>query len=289
MIKKNDLKSFSLYEFLKRQNNHSLAIPFFLANNATYKNAHVSFPFRTFTYGLGITYASASVDKVKIGNIDYEIKAGCLTTIGPGIVCTWSSNYTAEHDTIYFTEELFNGYKNHSFLQSLRFFSHGGKHVISLTDEQVKKISILFNALKELKDDTHAIPGVVHSLLMLVDSIHSGAGYNQAKAISARERIISEFRKLVAERYIEHKEVAFYAASLHITPKYLSEVLQDELGKTAKKFIEEFVMMEAKSILKQTSLSVQEISYWLGYKDASSFAKIFKKQTGTSPSAYRVE
>jgi AraC-like DNA-binding protein len=287
MIKKNDLKSFSLYEFLKLQNNHSLNIPFFLANNDTYKNAHVSFPFRTFTYGLGITYFG-SVDKVKIGNIDYEIKAGCLTTIGPGIVCTWTSNYTAEHDTIYFTEELFNGYKNSSFLQSLRFFSHGGKHVILLVDEQQKKIAAIFSALKELKGDTHAIPGVVHSLLMLVDSIHSGSEHkNQTKAISATERIVVEFRRLVAEQYIEHKDVAFYASSLHITPKYLSEVLQDELGKSAKKFIEEFVLMEAKSILKQTSLSVQEISYWLGYKDASSFTKIFKKQTGTTPSAYR--
>jgi AraC family transcriptional regulator, transcriptional activator of pobA len=290
MIKKSDLKSFNLYEYLKHQNNHSFNIPFFLADNDTYKNAHISFPFRTFTYGLGITYSSASVDKVKIGNIDYEIKTGCLTTIGPGMVCTWMSNYSAVHDTVYFTEELFNGYSNSAFLQSLDFFAHGGRHVISLTEEQIKKISTLFNTLKELKGDTNAIPGVVHSLLMMVASIHSGFENSaQAKATSARERIVVKFRKLVAEQYRERKDVAFYASSLHITPKYLSEVLQDELGKNAKKFIDEFVLMEAKSLLKQTQLSIQEISYFLGYEDATSFTKIFKKQTGTTPSAYRAE
>ncbi len=290
MVRKSDLKSFSLYEYLKHQNNHSFNIPFFLADNDTYKNAHVSFPFRTFTYGLGITYSSANVDKVKIGNIDYEIKGGCLTTIGPGLVCTWTSNYSAVHDTVYFTEELFNGYSNSIFLRSLDFFSHGGRHVISLTEEQIKKISTLFSSIKELKGDTQVIPGLVHSLLMLVDSIHQGLEEKaQTKATSAGERIIMQFRKLVAEQFREHKEVAFYASHLNITPKYLSEVLQGELGKNGKKFIDEFVLMEAKSLLKQTQLSIQEISYFLGYEDASSFTKIFRKLSGTTPSAYRAE
>jgi AraC-like DNA-binding protein len=287
MMKKSDFNSFSLYEFLKQQNNHSAGIPFFLADRNTYKNAHVQFPFRTFTYGLGITY-SGGVDKVKIGNIDYELKAGCLTTIGPGIVCTWQSDYTAEHDTIYFTAELFNGFQNSSFLQSLDFFAHGGRHVISLTDEQMKKVAAVFSTLKELKSDSQVIPGIVHSLLMLVESFHSGLAYRaRTNAISSRERIVMEFRKLVAGRYAEQKEVSFYASALHITPKYLTEVLQQELGKTAKRFIDEFVMMDAKYLLRQTSLSIQEICYLLGYEDASSFTKMFKKLIGVTPSAYR--
>ncbi|MBX2894441.1 MAG: helix-turn-helix transcriptional regulator [Cyclobacteriaceae bacterium] len=290
MIKKHNLKPLSLYEYLKHQNNHDFNLPFFLANNNTYKNARVSFPFRTFTYGLGITYTSASFDKVKIGNIDYEIKGGCLTTIGPGLVCTWMSNYSAVHDTVYFTEELFNGYSNSAFLRSLDFFSHGGRHVISLTKEQLKKVSTLFGSIKELKDDAHAIPGLVHALLMLVKSIHKELDdKSQTKTTSARERVIVQFRKLIAEYYTEHKEVAFYASRLHITPKYLSEVLQSELGKNGKKFIDEFVLMEAKSLLKQTAMSIQEISNFLGYKDASSFTKIFKKLNRITPTDYRAE
>jgi AraC-like DNA-binding protein len=287
MQRKQNLKSFNLYEFLKHQNAHSLQVPFFLADRHTYKNAHINFPFRTFTYGLGITYTGDG-DTIKIGSADYVMKAGSLTTIGPGLVCQWTGNYTAEHDTIYFTEELFSGLQINSFLQSLSFFFHGGNHVLALTDEQVKKITALFDLLKTLKDDKNAIPGVVHALLTLANAFHTTQKNTpENTAFSTKQKITRTFRKLVAEHYPEHKEVGFYASELNITPKYLSEVLQSELGKSAKNFIDEFVVMEAKSLLKQTTMSIQEISHWLGYDDASHFTKSFKKLASTTPSVYR--
>lgn len=303
MQKKFNLSSFNLYEFLKHQNSHGFNVPFFLADRHTYKNAHVNFPFRTFTYGLGITYTGEG-DVFKIGSADYTVTAGCLTTVGPGMVCQWTGNYTAEHDTVYFTEELFEGMQNNSFLHSLPFFFHGGRHVIRLTGEEIRKMASIFALLKELKDDKNAVPGIVHSLLMLAESFHanpdnqpqSGNAANRggngqsnrvSNRVSNREKIAQEFRKLVAEHFPQHKEVAFYATALHITPKYLSEVLQAELGKPAKAFIDEYVVMEAKSLLKQTTLSIQEICYWLGFEDASHFNKSFKKLTNTTPTEYR--
>ncbi|WP_353719923.1 AraC family transcriptional regulator [Dyadobacter sp. 676] len=287
MQKKFNLKSFNLYEFLKHQNSHSLQVPFFLADRHTYKNAHVNFPFRTFAYGLGVTYSGGG-DVFRIGSTDYLVTAGCLTTVGPGMVCQWTGNYTAEHDTVYFTEALFEGMQGNAFLQSLSFFFHGGKHVIALTDDQLAKIASLFNLLKELKGDKDAVPGIVHSLLMLTQSFHADpdAAAGNGK-ISNGGKIARVFRRLVAEHFPEHKEVAFYAMALNITPKYLSEVLQAELGKPAKTFIDEYVMMEAKSLLRQTNFSVQEICYWLGFEDASHFTKSFKKLTNTTPTEYR--
>jgi AraC-like DNA-binding protein len=289
MQKKFNLTSFNLYEFLKHQNSHGFNVPFFLADRHTYQSAHVNFPFRTFTFGLGITYTGEG-DVFKIGSTDYLVTAGCLTTVGPGMVCQWTGNYTAEHDTVYFTEELLEGLQNNAFLHSLPFFFHGGRHVIRLTDEQTKKMTSLFSLLKELKDDKSVVPGIVHSLLMLAESFHTGlcgqpqtsgnanGGSNRDfNGISNKEKIAQAFRKLVAEHFPMHKEVAFY----------LSEILQVELGKPAKAFIDEYVVMEAKSLLKQTSLSIQEICYWLGFEDASHFNKSFKKQTNTTPTEYR--
>jgi AraC family transcriptional activator of pobA len=81
--------------------------------------------------------------------------------------------------------------------------------------------------------------------------------------------------------------VAYYATNLNITPKYLSEVLQVALGKPAKVFIDEFVVMEAKSLLKQTTMSIQEICHCLGFEDASHFTKSFKKLAKITPTEYR--
>lgn len=283
--KKFNLNAFNLYEFLKHQNAHSLNVPFFLADRHTYKSAHVTFPFRTFAYGMGITYGGGE-DAFKIGSTDYTMAAGSLTTVGPGLVCQWTGNYTAEHDTVYFTEELFSGFQPNSFLQSLPFFFHGGNHVIRLNEAQLQKMTALFALLKELKDDQAAIPGLVYASLMLARSFHRNGASGNSRS-SNREKITQTFRKLVAEHFPEHKEVAYYADRLNISPKYLSEILQTELGKSAKHFIDEYVAMEAKSLLKQTELSIQEICYWLGFEDASHFTKSFKKMTALTPTAYR--
>jgi AraC family transcriptional regulator, transcriptional activator of pobA len=287
MQKKFNLKSFNLYEYLKHQNAHSFNLPFFLADRHTYQSAHVNFPFRTFAYGLGITYTGKG-DIFKIGSTDYFLKACSLTTVGPGMVCQWTGNYTAEHDTVYFTEELFEGMHAKSFLHSLSYFFHGGNHVIQLTDEQVQKMKSVFELLKVLKDEKETAPGIVYSLLALSKSFHSiHNGKPKNANVSRREHITQEFRKLVGQHFIRHKEVAFYAGKLNITPKYLSEVLQVELGKSAKAFIDEFVMMEAKSLLKQTTMTIQEICHCLGFEDASHFTKSFKKQTQNTPAKYR--
>lgn len=287
MQKKFNLKSFNLYEFLKHQNAHSFQLPFFLADQHTYRDAHVSFPFRTYAYGLGITYTGKG-DIFKIGSTDYSLKSHCLTTVGPGMVCQWAGNYTAEHDTLYFTEALFEGTQAKSFLHSLPFFFHGGNHVIQLTDDQVEKVRALFGLLKVLKDEKDTIPGIVHSLLTLANSFHAIQNNKPRNAsVSRREEIAHQFRKLVGEHFSCHKEVAYYATNLNITPKYLSEVLQIELGKPAKVFIDEFVMMEAKSLLRQTTMSIQQICQLLGFEDTSHFTKSFKKQTNITPSEYR--
>ncbi len=287
MQKKYNLKSFNLYEYLKHQNAHSFNLPFFLADSHTYQNAHVNFPFRTFAYGLGITYTGKG-DIFKIGSTDYTLRSHSLTTVGPGMVCQWTGNYTAEHDTVYFTEALFEGMHAKTFLNSLSFFFHGGNHVIQLTEEQVNKMKALFDLLKVLKDDKETIPGIVYSLLSLANTFHSiHKGRPKNAVVSRREEITQEFRKLVGEHFIRNKEVSFYAGKLNITPKYLSEVLQVELGKSAKNFIDEFVMMEAKSLLRQTTMSIQEICHCLGFEDASHFTKSFKKQTQNTPAQYR--
>ena len=67
-----------------------------------------------------------------------------------------------------------------------------------------------------------------------------------------------------SKNFLEKKDVAFYARELNITPKYLSETLMAETGKSAKAIIDEHIFLEAKSLLRQTSMTVQEICNWPG-------------------------
>lgn len=283
MRAKMDLKKFNVYEYLKEQHKHSMNTPYFLADQDSHKGSSATFPIRAFTYAIGVNYFNGG--PFRIGSHEYQVEAGSLITIGPGIVCQWKGDYNTLHDTIYFTEELFQNTLKSSALQSLPFFLPGGNHVITLAPEELAKLKSLFGIIKQYKDDEAIVAGLVHAVLMLVTRFHSHQP--QKQAASSSERIAMDFKSLLSRNFLENKEVMFYASELNITPKYLSEVLLNETGKTAKALIAEHIFLEAKSLLRQTPMTVQEICHWLGYEDTSYFNKAFRKQEGMTPLAYR--
>ena len=79
---------------------------------------------------------------------------------------------------------------------------------------------------------------------------------------------------------------ALGAERLHITPKYLSSVIKEVSGKSAE-WIDQYVILEAKALLRYSGLSIQEIAYELNFSTQSFFGKYFKHHTGISPSAYK--
>ena len=72
-----------------------------------------------------------------------------------------------------------------------------------------------------------------------------------------------------------------------LTPKYLSSAVKEVSGKTAARWIDEAVIPEAKTLLKYSGMSIQEIAYHLNFSTQSFFGKYFKLHTGTSPSRYK--
>jgi AraC-like DNA-binding protein len=78
-----------------------------------------------------------------------------------------------------------------------------------------------------------------------------------------------------------------YADHLLIHPNYLSSIVKSETGKTIKQWIDEKILSEAKSLLKNTRLTIAEIAYKLTFTDVSNFNRFFKKLTGKTPRAFR--
>lgn len=99
--------------------------------------------------------------------------------------------------------------------------------------------------------------------------------------------ILKAFRKLITEKFREQHQVQDYAEQLHISAKYLNQVVKSLLGKTAKELIQEKIILNAKRSLHFTDQSVKEIAYQLGFQDPLYFSSFFKKCTGLSPSSFR--
>ncbi len=105
---------------------------------------------------------------------------------------------------------------------------------------------------------------------------------------SSRSRMIFEqFIRLAGEYHTKHRNVGFYADKLCLTPKYLSKLIKTASGKSAPEWIDAFVVLEAKNLLKYSDMAIKEIVYRLNFPNQSVFYKFFKGRTGQTPSEYR--
>lgn len=85
----------------------------------------------------------------------------------------------------------------------------------------------------------------------------------------------------------EHRAVSFYAKLMCMSPKYLSLLVKSTSGKCVSRWIDEFVVREAKNLLKYSTKNIQEISNELHFPNQSFFSKYFKRYTGITPTDFR--
>jgi AraC-like DNA-binding protein len=104
---------------------------------------------------------------------------------------------------------------------------------------------------------------------------------------SKREGLFDKFYHLLLKHYKESREVGFYAEKLCLTPKYLSAAIKELTGKSAFDWINDYVILEAKSLLKSSNMTVLQISDELNFISQTFFGKYFKRLTGMSPKEYR--
>ena len=103
------------------------------------------------------------------------------------------------------------------------------------------------------------------------------------------ESYFKQFTQLLGEHYRRERSVGFYARQLCITPKYLTTLIKHISGKSVSDWIDSYVTLEAKTLLKYSNMSVQEIAYYLNFPNQSFFGSYFKRNTGMSPSQYKAK
>ena len=159
-----------------------------------------------------------------------------------------------------------------------------------MTEQQIQVILQYINLLRTLIEvnKPQAITSLVRSMLY-----NQAADYQvtpqQANTISRAEQICGQYLSLVEMHCRTQHTVEWYASQMCLAPKYLSNVVKQTLGSSPNKYIDEALMRQAKSLLSSTSLSVQQISDRLGFRNQSHFGTFFKRQTGLSPKAFKAQ
>lgn len=169
--------------------------------------------------------------------------------------------------------------------------------VVALTPEEMEETLLIYHQMRKKLEDTHF--GFVREALKGYMQVLSANGsqwlrnnMNQESSQSIQNRqkqLLDRFLALVQEHYLTERSIQFYADKLCLTPKYLSQVIRETSGRYAGDWIKDYVILEAKALLKSKKYTVQQVSDRLHFSNASFFGKFFKAAVGCSPRRYSLE
>jgi AraC family transcriptional regulator, transcriptional activator of pobA len=220
----------------------------------------------------------------------FEIKKGSLFVLQPGQMHHWSLSDDIEGFVIIFSQELYNLYFGQKKINDYNFYHsiHNRPEMIFEAAE-MPKILPYFNLLIE-ENSAHS-NFQLDKMLNLLDCIHIEIARKYSETFSHQTHSynikISTFENILEQYFKEEKSPSFYADKLNITLKHLNRICNEILQKTSTEVIMDRVILEIKRMLTDKKLAVNEVASAVGYDDYSYFSRIFKKQTGFSPTEFR--
>ena len=171
----------------------------------------------------------------------------------------------------------------------------GGRISASFTDEQISELdeyyALFFRTLfcPEALYKSETFRSLITAALYRIGTIFVSKikAEGNRSANNRQMALFERFMQLLETHHATERNIAFYADRLFLTPKHVSKVILEVSGKTPTQWIDEYVVLEAKSLLKYSNLTIQEIADYLNFSTQSVFGKYFKHKTGLSPREYK--
>ena len=177
-------------------------------------------------------------------------------------------------------------------LSSLILFSRNHP-IFRLTPAETANMLEYYSLLKKKVNDTsnawrkdvarHIISAMVSEMCNALDRIPHCNGERQMRA----EKIFSDFIHLVEQNYKTERRVGWYGEQMCLSPKYLSETVKTVSRRSPNEWIDNYVTMELRAQLRNTTKSVKEIARDMNFPNQSFLGKYFKEHVGMSPISYR--
>jgi AraC-like DNA-binding protein len=224
---------------------------------------------------------------------EYELAANQVFFVSPGQIHDVAENEKSYgYIMIFSTQFLINNNIPVSFIEDLNLFNnYGNSSPLELNSEQKEKLSQFceetihyFNS--DLKFREQAI-GAFLKLFLIQCNNHCSLPQDNPQIIQAGHSILKKFKIAVEENHTQWHSTSQYADHLNITPDHLNRSIKSLIGKTAKEYIQARICIAAKRLLYYSDLTTKEISFRLGFSEASNFSAFFKKCAETSPTDYR--
>lgn len=248
----------------------------------------------TLTY-YDITFVTEGEGRFSIDNQTDEAASRDVFFSKPGEIRNWDTRHIVNGYALIFEDEFLSSlFKDSFFVQHQSFFQSGKtSSKLQLSDELYMRIlQILHNIKTEIdlyrQNDVYVLRALLYEVLMLLDREYKKVNMEEETTPKEVGNIhINKFMKLVESHLKERHSVQYYADKLCITPNYLNEIVTSTKGISAKQYIRNKVMDEAKRLLTYTDSSISDIAFELHFSTVSYFIRSFRQHTGETPLLYR--
>jgi len=159
-----------------------------------------------------------------------------------------------------------------------------------LTEPQFATALHLVDAIRDVSRSSgkHRNEMLIQLLSVLFNLLGEYHVANYPDEDTGRESLFSSFYEHIILHYRQSRELAYYANLHHLSAKYFATLIKAETGINATEWINSYTVVQAKMLLAaRQDMTIQQISFFLGFSEQASFSRFFKSHTGVTPTAYR--
>ena len=249
--------------------------------------------------GLFIALREKGNARININLKDFDVKPNDLVICSPGDLLQSTLEDGTHLSQIIMVSSHFLKEMYISLNSFMPFFASQKEHpAFHLSEDEVKELTNYFMMIKgnvegndyfQIDITKRLLAAYLYKLGSILYRHRPELQAEASKPLKREEILFKEFIRLVSEHHRKERRVDFYAEQLFLSPKHFSTVIKKVSGKTAGHWIDEYVILDAKTLLKYSAMSIQEVAYYMNFPNPSFFGKYFKQHTGMSPSEYKAQ
>ena len=244
-----------------------------------------------------ICFKKVKAGELLYGKTKYDHNRGLMFFTRPGqIIVARGLQLEEKGFVVHFHEDFLMGNPQFTEIKRYNFFDYEIHEALHLSPREKE---IMWSLFHKMENEYHNNPDEFSKSIILshLDSMLKYAQRFYKRQFIDRKPIsgktITRFNENLTG-YFEKGEagekglpsVNYIASQLHLSSKYLTDLLKQETGKTALELIHLFVISEAKNLLVAGDRSISQIAYQLGFENLPYFSRLFKKEVGMSPKEY---
>ncbi len=243
----------------------------------------------------GIYLKTQDYGPLSYGRTQYDYQAGSLVFVAPGQVAGIDDGKVTENPeglALLFHPELSYTKQLKSLLKNYSFFAYSSNEALHLAPDELTPIVRLMHQCSA----AHTHEAAIALLKQLLERFRR----YYLRQFSSRHQLncdaLARFESLMMDYFHSDKPtslglptVAWCAEQLHFSPNYLGDMIKKETGRSALAYIHHFIVDYIKQRLSDPNPTISSIAWEMGFAQPHHLSRLFKKETGLSPKAYRAQ